>query len=119
MKCRIIRSVEPDRVKSHVPTQFKDLIPFTDLGRKPVTILLFPLDTRDVVHSRHIRQAFAKIDGTSDTVIALAGMFTEDSTQELSLRGARQFSLKEFHWTDRSHDDIKVLVGAAVKRPNP
>jgi hypothetical protein len=49
--------------------------------------------------------------------IAVGGNFTLEAAEMLRERKVEILSLKDFAWTDKSYEDIKVLIGAKVKRP--
>jgi hypothetical protein len=118
MKCKIMKLVPRDKVEAHVPSAFRGQLQGKDFGTEPVTMLLFPHDRRDVIHSRQVIKALAKVGDTPGAIIALAGSFTHESAQALSARGAWKFALSDFPWTDAGHEHIRILGGAAVKRPS-
>jgi len=117
MKCKIIKSIPPDQLEARVPPAFRDQIHNFNFGNILITILLFPHDKRDVIHSRHVLKALSKIEDKTENLVALAGSFTQESEQALLARGAKLFSINEFFWTDKSYKQIKVFSGATVKKP--
>ena len=107
MKCKIIKSIQPNKVSSQVPPLYRNKINIIDIGTSLVTILLFPHNRRDVVISRHVSKALAKVSDSSEKLVAVGANFTDESINLLINRNVEVISLGDFYWTDKSYEQAK------------
>ena len=51
-------------------------------------------------------------------LIVAVNNLTLDAADLLTNNGAQAITLSDFPWTDQTRENIKVLIGAKVKKPN-
>ena len=94
-----IRRLLPPRLRSRVPPTIK--------ADASYTLLVF---TGEVVRSPAVRKAFEEFTPEPGVgMVAAAVNFTEEARLDLADRGVLVISLGDFHWTDKSIDEIRQL----------
>jgi hypothetical protein len=116
MKYQIHRAVGRDQVAKLLPASLRPSLPSSLLAEEVYTLLVFRSTVR-VVHSSTVEHALKDVDPAAERILAAATGFTANALEILRSRNALILSLDDFHWTDESHDAVKVLIGARVKAP--
>jgi len=116
MQFRILTEIESGSLDKVVPPAFRSFARDIAKLSPRYTVILFRHDINDVVRSTLVRQALKRIPtGEGRSVVAVAYDFTEEARQYLHEAGVRILSLRHQGWTDASHEEIRVLIGARVK----
>jgi hypothetical protein len=116
MKYQIHHAVGRDEVGKLLPASLRPSVPSSLLTEEVYTLLVFRSTVR-VVHSSTVEHALKNAGPEPERILAVATGFTADAFEILRARNALILTLNDFYWTDESHDAIKVLSGARVKKP--
>ena len=116
MQFRILPEIESGSLDKVLPPAFRSLARDIDKLSPRFTVILFRHDSNDVVRSTLVRQALKRIPAVEGRrVVAVAYDFTEEARHSLHEAGVFVLSLRHYGWTDTSHEEIRVLIGARVK----
>lgn len=113
MKFECRKNVEPTVLQRILPPQLRDLLP-SALPGTAFTVLVFSKKER-VVRSRVAAKAVRLVDETPALAFGLC--FTREAAQVLEDSGIEVFAKDREFWSESSYEDIKVSIGAGVKRP--
>jgi len=115
MRFRTLRNVSSEKLVGLLPPAYQGRLPPS--MKSYAAVILFDLD-RGVVSSSTVERAIAKLGEDENNVLAIGHDFTIEAQELLRHRRVEGVSLREqFAWTDESHERIRVLIGAKVKRP--
>ncbi len=114
MKPRYQRDLSTDEVERALPPAYRGKLKLSALPEGRYTLVLFSSDR--VIHSRPVTKALETLAEKENAIFA-GSNFTVEALKAIKERGHRVVSTSDFHWSDESHENIKVIVGASVKKP--
>ena len=116
MNINLHKNISREKAVKLLGNQYSPLLP-KELN-EPLTIMIF----RDsVVKSKKVEKGLKRIEANDEsTLIMAARNFTEEAILLGKERRAVILSTASsiVHWTDSSHERIKVLIGANTKKPD-
>jgi hypothetical protein len=117
MRFRLYRNVPSDRVKDHVPRDWAGRLP-PPRSDVQYTLLVFG-ENQGVVHGALAAKAVRRLpESDGNPVLAVAHEFTEEARSALAGHVSELVTRQDWHWTDRSHEEIKLLTKLKVKGPD-
>lgn len=96
-------------IRRLLPRTLRNRVPPTIEADASYTLLLFAHNTGDVVRSPVVRKALEALTEPAVGVVAAGANFTEEARRDLAERGVLVISRGDFHWTDKSIDEIRQL----------
>ncbi len=110
MKSTIRSGLALENLLRQIPIPYRDRLTRAGLRAESYTLLQFALDRNDVVPSRPVAKALARLEGNrAEQIVALGANFTREALSLLRDRDALVVSLGEFDWTDASYARIRQL----------
>ncbi len=106
MKYTVQRGLSVESPRTSVPLRYRSRLP-DYLPQEQYTLLMFRSNRRDVVLSKVVESALAKVGDTAGQLVAVAGCFTAEGLELLQARQTLILVLSEFHWTDESFQAIR------------
>ena len=115
MKFTLFESVPYDDLASRLPAELRGPLP--PRASDGCTLIVFPAGR--VVHGGLATKATRRLaPNRAQPTIAVATSCTVEAQEVLRAAGVVLIERKPWHWTDRSHEEIKVLIRSKVKKPD-
>ena len=115
MQFALVNSVPYEGIENHVAAELRGPLPPQTSAH--YTLLVFR--SGRVVHGGPAAKATRRLPMDSGLpALAIGTTFTEEAQEVLRRAGVFLVERKPYYWTDKSHEDIKVLVGSKVKGPD-
>ena len=111
MSFKIIHDIDSAKLEDYVPTLYKRQIrglKFPE-GSK-IDLIQFPLEKDDVIKGPLAEKAIEKLEESINQIVAIGGCFTSDAILALYPANAQIISLKDFFWTDKNYNSIRVKI---------
>jgi hypothetical protein len=115
MNLTITKRVQLKALPKTVPRAFSHYCPGLRLT-EPITLVVFD---DAVVNSGLARKAIKKLASEGSACTVFVGVdFTQEAREVIRLHGGELLARVNFGWTDESHETIRILIGARVKKPD-
>jgi hypothetical protein len=100
-----------EKLLRQIPAPYRVRLPRAQLSEGTWTLVQLALDRADVVTSRRIAKALARVDqtATGDRIVVIGANFTDEARTLLREREAVFVSLVDFVWTDASYARVRQL----------
>jgi hypothetical protein len=118
MKADIYNGITAEGIVKRAPSILKEEIKLRRLERiaDTFTLLVFPIQRKDVVLSGAVRHVLAGIT-SAEPIVALAGCFTWEALALLKERNVEAFTQSDESWSDESWQNIRNVISSPVKNP--
>jgi hypothetical protein len=115
MKFTLLETVPYSAIPARLPTELRGPLP--PAQSHVYTVMIFP--PGQVIHSGLASKAVRRLptDGGLP-ILAVGTTFTVEAQQVLQNASIFLVERKPWHWTDQSHEEIKVLIRSKVKSPD-
>lgn len=108
MQFTIYRDVTTQKLRTLLPRQYHAHIVWPVLTSDAHTLIVFRWHRDDVVMSAIVAKALEKLgDAPLDSLIVIAGNFTQEGLALLRQRRAHIYTLSDFYWTDERYQNIR------------
>ena len=115
MKFALFESVPYDDLTSRLPAELRGPLPPRIADAYTLIVFL----TGRVVHSGLATKATRRLPpARAEPTIAVATSCTVEAQEVLRAAGVALVERRPWHWTDQSHEEIKVLIRSKVKKPD-
>lgn len=104
MSFRVIQDLPIKKLPDAIPTAYRTMAENIADKTATLTVFLFRSSKGDVILSRVVKRALAKIPkkGT-ETRLAIGGCFTAEAEVALKKAGFNVLGLSDLHWTDDAY----------------
>ena len=116
MRYQIYPGIDRERLVSLIPSRLQSRIPEW-LPEDEVYTLILVRSSIEVARSAILSRALEELGDAPGRLVAAANEFTKDALEMLNARGALVVAAGDFYWTDDSYEEVRVLIGAKVKKP--
>ena len=115
MKFTVLTSVPYEDIQARLPAALQGPLP--PQTADAFNVIVFAAGR--VVHSGLAAKATRRLPAARPLpTVAFATTLTEEAQEVLRAADVFLVERKPWHWTDRSHEEIKVLIKAKVKGPD-
>jgi len=115
MKFTLLKAVPYSAIPARLPRELRGPLPPGQADA--CTVIIFP--PGQVIHSGLASKAVRKLPPEHELpVLAVATTFTVEAEHILKDASVFLVERKPWHWTDQSHEEIKVLIRSKVKSPD-